>query len=152
MNPIRIPDIKNYTIEIIDDTLILTPKIITPVNTPISKKELSKLSITNSRILSCIIYNSESQIITKKTKYQSILIDLWKFIGRDIILKNSTYDIKTDNNIDSPYIYNSELEFAFKSKNAKNTMKEIIHMCEINELKLEIEIELENKKKIIFLI
>ncbi len=49
---IRIPNISEYNIEFIENTLILTHKIIT-----ITEEDLDKYSLTYSTILNCTINN-----------------------------------------------------------------------------------------------
>lgn len=75
---IRIPNILNYTQEIINGDLILTPKI------KIIKSEYELLNnhqFGNSIILECSIKNNENEeIISEKCSvisYTSILKDIW---------------------------------------------------------------------------
>jgi hypothetical protein len=69
---IRIPNIKNYTQEIINGELILTPK-----KQYMTENELNMTNITNSTIKECIIKNEE-EIISIKKSYRSVLVDIWK--------------------------------------------------------------------------
>ena len=69
---IRIPNIENYTQEILNGELILTPK-----NQYITENELNMTSITHSTIEECIIKKEEENISTKTTpSYQNILVDI----------------------------------------------------------------------------
>ena len=69
---IRIPNIENYTQEIINGELILTPK-----KQYMTENELNMTNITNSTIKECIIKNEE-EIISIKKSYRSVLVDIWK--------------------------------------------------------------------------
>jgi hypothetical protein len=67
---IRVPNIEQYTQEIINNELILTPK-----KKYITENELNMTRIANSSIIECVI-KEEEQIISNKTTYRSILIDI----------------------------------------------------------------------------
>ena len=87
---IRIPNILNYTQEIINGDLILTPKI------KIIQSEYELLNnylFGNSTILECSIKNNENEeIISKKCSvisYASILEDIWVSMPTQLILQNT---------------------------------------------------------------
>ena len=88
---ICIPNIENYTQEIINGDLILTPK-----KMYITENELNMIQITHSSILECFI-NKGEEIISIKTSYQSILIDIWKSMPTQIILQTTTFNFKLTN-------------------------------------------------------
>jgi len=69
---IRIPNIENYIMEIINGELILTPK-----KQHITEEELYKISIVNSKIEKCTI-KKDNKIISTGEKYRGILVDIWK--------------------------------------------------------------------------
>ena len=81
---IRIPNISDYKQEIINNQLVLTPII-----NFILEEELYNISLNNSRILKCIVQNKDN-IISNKTRYKSICIDLWKTMISTKILQNTT--------------------------------------------------------------
>ena len=85
---IRITNIENYQQEIVDGTLILTPK-----KTYITESELSSIGLENSTILSCSIKNEDETISTKVT-YRSILIEIWKSMPTQKIFQNTTFNFK----------------------------------------------------------
>lgn len=137
MEIIRIPNINNYTQEIINGDLILTPKEIY-----ITEDELSKIILASSKILKCIVKNKE-EIISNKTKYKSILIDIWKSIPTQRILQTTTFNMKLTNECGrNGYSWSPELNLSIQSKDAKNTMKEILHMVKLNNYSIQISIEL----------
>jgi hypothetical protein len=149
MNPIRIPNIDNYHIEISNNTLILTPKMpeqlkhLPQNGLNLTEKEMVKL-IRGSKILSCLIMNDD-KIISQKLKYRGILIELWKAIDREVILKNTTFKIKsTDEKNINGYNYIPDLKFSFQNKDSPGILEEIIHMVKLNKFKMNIEIQLEN--------
>ena len=69
---IRIPNIENYTQEIINGELILTPK-----KQYMTENELNITQITNSKIEECLI-KKEEETISINTSYRSVLVDIWK--------------------------------------------------------------------------
>lgn len=142
---IIIQNIENYTQEIIDGQLILTPK-----KTYITENELIRTSLKNSKILTCQI-NKGEEIISRKINYRSVLIDIWKYMPSQKILQTTTFNIKlTNENGEKGYNWNDELGFSFQSKDANGTIKEILHMVKVNDLSIMIFIELETGRMIRF--
>lgn len=121
LDVIKIANINNYIIEIVENELILTPKIIEILIT--SKEKLFIEDLTGSIIIECIVKNNDI-IITKKTKYRTILIDIWKVMSVQKILQNTTFNFTLSNmNGINGYNWNSELNMSFQSKDATLTMK-----------------------------
>ena len=85
---IRIPNIENYTQEIINGELILTPK-----KQYMTENDLNMTKITNSTIEECIIKKEEENISTN-TSYRSVLVDIWKSMSTHKILQTTTYNFK----------------------------------------------------------
>jgi predicted RecB family nuclease len=139
---IRIANISNYMIEINENEMILTPKFIEILIT--SKEELLMEDLTSSIIIECMVKNNDI-IITEKTKYRTILIDIWKVMSVQMILQKTTFNFALANiNGINGYNWNSELNMSFQSKDANSTMKEILNMIEINNFNIEIKIKLKN--------
>lgn len=151
---ICIPNIKNYIQEIINDELILTPRenyiqdimdgkllLITPKKY-ITEDELNKSILKSSKILNCIVKNGE-EIISNKTKYRSILTDVWKSMPTQKILQTTTFNIKltNENGIDG-YIWSPELKLSIQNKETKYTMKELLNMIKVNNYSIQISIQL----------
>ena len=138
---IRITNIENYQQEIVDGTLILTPK-----KTYITESELSSIGLENSTILSCSIKNEDETISTKVT-YRSILIEIWKSMPTQKIFQNTTFNFKLSNeNGLKGYNWSPEINMSFQNKDSKNTMKEIINMAKLNKYTINICIKLESNK------
>lgn len=154
---IQIKNINNYTIEIIDNTLILTPKIEHPLpplpNPPlqsISEEELYRLSLSNSVITECCIKNHDV-LISNKLKFRKILIDIWKTIPSQRILQNSTFNFKLSNEKGANgYTWCQEINMSFQNKDSNNSIKEIIRMCNISKYNIQITIKLEDERTIFF--
>jgi hypothetical protein len=154
---IQIKNINNYTIEIIDNTLILTPKMelpLPPLPNPhlqsISEEELYRLSLSKSVITDCEIKNNDV-LISNKLKFRQILIDIWKTIPSQRILQNSTFNFKLSNeNGENGYTWCPEINMSFQSKDSNNSIKEIIRMCNISKYNIQITIKLKDERTMFF--
>jgi len=142
---ICIPDIENYTLEIINRELILIPKKIF-----ITEKEFRDLDITFSKILICEIKYNE-YIISKNTAYRGILIDIWKSMPTQKIFQNTTFNFKlTNENNKDGYHWCNKINMSFQNKNANGMRDEILNMLNINNYNIEISIKLKTGKIIHF--
>ena len=143
MDIIRIPNINNYTQEIIDNILILIP-----IYNYISLEELLLTSLSNSRIINCIIKDNEDEIICNSpNSYFRILIDIYKSLPASFILQNTTFNIKlTNENGIRGYIWCPEINMSVQGKCSKETLKEIIKMINVNNYKIDIQIKLINNE------
>jgi hypothetical protein len=116
-----------------------------------NREELINENISYSKIVKCKIWKNDD-IISKKTTYRSILIDIWKKMPIQKIFQNTSFNIKlTDENggMDS-YNYEPSLKFYFQNKSSNDTFKEIMTMIELNKYKLDIEIILQGNKCITY--
>ena len=142
---IKIANIENYQQEIVDGTLILTPK-----KTHVTEAELNSIGLENSTILSCSIKNEDEAISTKVT-YRSILIDIWKSMPTQKIFQNTTFNFKLSNeNGDKGYNWSPEINMSFQNKDSKNTLKEIVNMVKLNKYTINICIRLQTNKTVWF--
>ena len=117
--PIRIPNIKNYTDEIINGELILTPK-----QNYITENELNNTLITHSTIEECVVKRGEENI-SSNTRYRTILVDIWKSMPTQKILQNTTFNFKlTNENGEKGYKWCYNINMSFQNKDAKGTLKE----------------------------
>jgi hypothetical protein len=134
---IRIPNIEKYTQEIINGELILTPK-----ENYITEDEFNRTILNSSKITDCIVKNGE-EIISNKTKYQSILKDIWKSMPTQKILQTTDFNMKLteEDGIDG-YNWSPELKLSIQNKDAKHTMKEILNMIKVNNYSIKISIRL----------
>ena len=134
---IRIPNIENYTQEIINGELILTPKEIY-----ISEDEFNRIILNSSKILNCIVKNGE-ELISNKTKYNAILIDVWKSMPTQKILQTTTFNMKLTNQYGlNGYKWCPELKLSIQNKDSKYTMKEVLNMVKLNNYTILIVIRL----------
>ena len=142
---IRIPNIENYTQEIINGELILTPK-----KQYMTENELNMTQITHSTIEECIIKNEEANISTN-TSYRSVLIDIWKSMPTQKILQTTAFNFKlTKENGKKGYNWCNDIYMSFQSKDAKGTLKEILNMVQVNKLTIELSIKLETGRIVHF--
>ena len=142
---IHIPNISRYTFEIIDNTLILTPKDVF-----LTEDELDKTNLVKSSIISCIVKNG-AVIISSTQKYRTILNDIWKKMPTQLILQNTTFNMKlTDEKGLNGYNWDSILKLSIQNKDSNGTMKEIIKMIKINNYNIFIHIKLEDGVEIKF--
>ena len=142
---IRIPNIENYTQEIINGELILTPK-----QNYITENELNVTQITHSIIKECIVKQGE-EIISTNTSYRSILVDIWKSMPTQKILQTTEFNFKlTNENGKKGYNWCCDINMSFQSKDAKGTLKEILNMVKVNNLSIKMSIKLETGKIIHF--
>lgn len=145
-NIIRIPNIDNYHQAIINNELVLTP-----IYNYITLDELLDKNLTNSKINYCIITDADAdnEVISNSIKYSNILIDIYKYLPASFILQNTTFNIKlTNENGNRGYTWYSEINMSVQGKNSNGTFKEIIKMINLNNYKIDIEIELSNDESI----
>jgi len=144
---IKVPNIKDYTQEIDDNgCLILTPK--TKYST---EDELNRGDFTSSSIIHCKIMNKEEIISNNKTKYRQVLDEIWVKMPAQKILQTTTFNMKlTNENGKSGYIWCPKINMSIQNKDAKGTLKEIIHMVKINGYNIDISIKLKSGKMIYF--
>lgn len=142
---IRIPNIENYTQEIINGELILTPK-----KNYITENELNMTHFTRSTIEECVVKKEEEIISTNKT-YRSVLVDIWKFMPTQKILQTTTFNFKlTNENGEKGYKWCDDIHMSFQNKDATGTLKEILNMVKVNKLAINLSIKLETGRIVHF--
>jgi len=142
---IRIPNIENYTQEIINGELVLTPK-----ENYITENELNITQITHSTIKECVVKKGE-ETISNATSYRSILVDIWKSMLVQNILQTTTFNFKlTNENGKKGYRWCSDINMSFQAKDAQGTLKEIINMIKVNKYTIKLSIKLETGRIINF--
>ena len=143
---IRIPNIENYTQEIINGELILTPK-----KQYMTENELNMTQITHSTIEECVIKKEEENISTSKSCYRSVLIDIWKSMQVQKILQTTTFNFKlTNENGEKGYRWCNDIHMSFQNKDATGTLKEILNMVKVNKLTIKLSIKLETGRIVHF--
>ena len=144
MEPIRIANIANYTQEVIDGSLILTPKVI-----EVSDENVMGLSMIKSNILSCNVSDRGGSEISTKTKYRGILVDIWKTMPIQQVWTNTGFNFKLeDMKGDKGYFWCKDLKMSMRSKDASGSFKEIIGMCKVARYSLDIHIQLSDNTRI----
>jgi hypothetical protein len=142
---IRISNIENYTQEIINGDLILTPKEIY-----ITEEELDKVILTKSNIIECIVKHG-NMVISKRIKYMGILNDIWCSMPTQKVLQTTTFNMKLSNeNGLKGYSWYPKLNLSIQRKEAKYTLKEILNMIKINKYSIKLIIRIETNKIINF--
>jgi hypothetical protein len=143
---IRIPNIENYTQEIINGELILTPK-----KQYITENELNRTQITHSTIEECVIKEGGGNVISTNKKYRSVLVDVWKTMPPKKILDNTTFKFKpTKETGEKGYKWCDDIHMSFQDKNATGTLKEIVNMVKVNKLSINLSIKLETGRVVHF--
>ena len=143
---INIPNIQNYTIETVNEKLILTP-----IREYITQDELNKMPIAHSVILGCLIKKRGGEIISKKTSYRGVLVDILKVVlPKDILLK-TTLNIKlTNENREKGYQWCDDIRMSFQNKDATGTLREILNMVRVIDFTIELSIKLKTGRIVHF--
>ena len=139
---IRIPNIENYTQEIINGELIVTPK-----KQYMTENDVNMTDFTNSTIEECLI-TKEEETISTKTNYRSVLVDIWKSMPTQKILQTTTFNFKlTNENGKKGYRWCDDIHMSFQNKDARGTLNEIRNMVKVNKLTIKLfSIKLETGK------
>jgi len=137
-----INNIDKYNIQFIDGKLVLTIK-----KYYLTDKDISHYDLKRSNLIDCKINNQ----VMLNPNYTKLLKFIWKQIPINKIIQNTIFNIKLSNESidgDSNYNWNDDLNFAYQPRNTNKTIKEIIHMCKLNNFSLELLIKLENDNTI----
>ena len=139
---IRIPNIENYTQEIINGELIVTPK-----KQYMTENDFNITDFTNSTIEECLI-TKEEETISTKTNYRSVLVDIWKSMPTQKIIQTTTFNFKlTNENGEKGYRWCDDIHMSFQNKDAKGALTEIRNMVKVNKLTIKLfSIKLETGK------
>jgi hypothetical protein len=150
---IKIPNIDIYSQEIIDGALILTPKNQTITSQSDFLNNYNHL-FNGSTIIECIIINNINQkiISNNQTKYTSILQDIWKSMPTQLIIQETTFKFKlTDENNNKGYKWYPELMMSYQRKDAKDSITEMLKMCNLNNYSINFKIKLSSNAIINFI-
>ena len=146
MEEIIVRDIENYNIKFINGDLIITPK-----NDYIDKTDLKFIDLTKSIIIDCIVCYKNNNLITNKTNYIDILIEIWKLYNIAEIIQKTNFNISLKNEKNyKGYIWNELLGFSYIKENENKIFKEIINFIKFNDYNIDIKIKLHNNKIIFF--
>jgi hypothetical protein len=132
---IVIHNIEEYEINFYEGNLILTKK----------KKhiDLTKYNFQKSEIIFCSINNKKIEL----NKYRSICKYIYEYINnKDLIIENTLLNTKSGKYTLDGYSYFEKLDFSLQGCDANKSIKEIIHMCKLSNIKIKLKIKLENNK------
>jgi hypothetical protein len=147
---IRISNIHEYNMEIDGDDVIFTKKQI-PTQF-ITEEEINTTDITHSTIIECVIKKGD-EIIPNNQKFFSVLMSIWELMPTSQLLQNTTFNMKLIHQDGyKGYHWCPSINMYVQRKNAKGTLKEIIHMIKLNRLSMNLSIQLETGKIIHFAI
>lgn len=139
---IRIPNIKNYTQEIVNGELILTPK--QQKHRHITENEFDNTNFSGSFIVECEV-KKEEEIISTNKKYICVLIDIWKTMPTQKILQTTTFRFREAHaNCVKGYNWCDEIRMSFENKDVKETLKELLHMVKVNNYSINLTVKLES--------
>lgn len=146
---------KKYVRKLINHQKVKIPDNIKRILTKIEFKILDDSEVfqdlpcvKSSKITKCILNNRI--IDSKKLKYKSILLEIFKLMGKEIILKTTNFNVIDDNiKGTNGFHWNEDLKISIQNKDGNNTFLEILRLVKINQYKIRIEIKLKNKKNII---
>lgn len=139
---IRIPNIENYTQEIINGELILTPK---NIDIFINEENFKKIDFSHAKIIECNIYYDKNIICSNKRNWRSILINVWKSMPTQKILQNTTFNFKLEKMSGSlGYHWCPIINMSFQNKDSRGCIEELITMLNLNKYNMYIKIELKD--------
>ena len=144
---IRVPDIDNYTLEIVEGVLILTPK-----TQYITKEELQRTDFTHSSIIKCDIKDNEGNTISNnEIEYKQILVDIWASMPASKLLQTTTFNFKlTNEKKNKGFNWCEPIKMSVVNKDAKGSMKEILNMLNVNNYNIKISIQLDKGRVIYY--
>ena len=142
-NIITIPNIQEFTQQIINGNLVLTR--ITPF---IDEVTLFKKNLYGSTIVDCKINNINIDI----HKYKKLLIYIYSTTDIEIILQNTILNISQQEIYDKGFEYYNILGISIQGADARRILKEIINIIKIKNDNIELKIKLKNNEIICFII
>jgi hypothetical protein len=142
-NTIIIPNIQEFTQQIINGNLVLT-RIIPIIN----EVTLFQKNLRGSTIIECKINNISIDI----HKYKKLLIYLYSTTNIEVILQNTILNISQLEIYDKGFEYYNELGISIQGADARRTLKEIINIIKIKNYSLDLKIKLKNNDNIHFII
>jgi len=142
-NSITIPNIQEFTQQIINGNLVLT-RIIPFIN----EATLFQKNLRRSTIVECKINNTIKEI----HKYTKLLIYLYSITDIETILQNSILNISQQEIYEKGFQYYNQLGISIQGADARRTLKEIINIIKIKNYSLDLKIKLKNNDNIHFII
>jgi hypothetical protein len=143
---IKIENISNYTIEIIDDILIATKKGKTKKEyTEWTEELLLEKDIKNSSLSYCKL----NDVVFKPKKWRLLVDKLYETINdNQFIVDNTTLKLLNETNKIGYEIIKNKIRT--NNLDAKTSLIEIIKLCRLKDYKLEVKIKLQSNEIINF--
>ena len=143
---IKIENISNYTIEIIDDILIATKKGKTKKEyTEWTEELLLEKDIKNSSLSYCKL----NDVVFKPKKWRLLVDKLYETINdNQFIIDNTTLKLLDETNKIGYEIIKNKIRT--NNLDAKTSLIEIIKLCRLKDYKLEVKIKLQSNEIINF--
>ena len=113
-------------------------------NTYITAHALNNTDLSNSTILNCEVKQGNQTISNKRRWFIEIAVDIWANISHGKFRLSSFNSKETDEKGIKGYHWKPSLQLSVQHKSAQLTMKEIIHMVNINDLNIDITIKLKS--------
>jgi hypothetical protein len=142
-NTITIPDIQEYTQQILDGALVLTR-----INPFVDEATLFRKDLRGSSIEDCKINN----VIRPIRKYNTLLIELYSTTNVQTILQNTILNISQEQKNEQGFKYYSNLGLSIQGAESKRTLREIIKIVRIKNYSMELKIKLKNDEIVRFVI
>ena len=150
-----IPNIENFTQQIVNGSLVLTtsnPNIeefAPQIDAPhLDEDALFSKDFGNSKIIECKINNID--IIHRK--YIKIIRYLYSFMNRKTILQNTKLNILREEKNDDGFKYYSKLGISIQGVESKRGLREIINIIKVQNYNIDIQIKLQNDEIVRFII
>ena len=143
MERIIIPNIQEYSQEIINGSLILTKRILS-----IDEGLIFTKNLRGSTIIECKINGDKKEI----NKYIKLILYIYSISKKETILENTTINISQKIIYDKGFNYYDYLGLSIQGVEARRALKEIINMIRINGYSMEMKIKLLNDEIINFTI
>ena len=145
-NTITIPNIQEFTQQIIDGNLVLTRII--PF---IDEATLFQKNLRGSIITECKINNMNIDI-KNKYKYKKLLVYIYSNTDIETILQHTILNISQQEIYDKGFEYYNDLGLSIQGADARRTLKEIINIIKIENCSMKLKIKLKNDEIIRFII
>ena len=135
---IIISNIENYNICFYKGNLILSKK----KKKKISLDEIKNNDFKNSSIINCVINNKKVNF----TKYKQIIFYLFEEINNnEMILDNTTLNIKKGKYEEKGYKFNSNLNISIQGVDANKSILEIYNISKISQIPIDIKVKLKDE-------
>ena len=133
-NIITITNIDQYTVEIMNGTLIATRK-----THFLTEEELFKKDLVDNSLLECKINN---EVVNVRLKYASLLKYILLPMPTETILEHTRLNMVRGEKKVKGYRYNEDLGLSIQGVDGPKTLKEVFNMARVKGLSLLLKIKL----------